>query len=158
MLPVASCQPPIQPTRTLDLLGVHLLHLLILGCLHLLLLLLCALFVGGTLGEQQGLLLLTLFFEIFKRQSLLLLLLKILDLLLLLGQLLGLQLLLFTSWGIRVNLRWVALANYVKWLLNVLEYNFSTFLKTFNLNFDNFTNALTVLFDVLDAVIILDYT
>ena len=58
--------------------------------------------------------------------------------------------------GAKYNLRRMALRDYVQRLLDVLENYFAALLKASDLNFNNFTNWFTVLFNVFNAIIILD--
>ena len=51
----------------------------------------------------------------------------------------------------------MTLANDVQWLLYILEDNLARLLKACHLDFDNFSNWFFVLFDILDAFIILDH-
>jgi hypothetical protein len=54
------------------------------------------------------------------------------------------------------DLRRVALAYDIKWLLHVFEYDFSGLFKASHLHFDNFADGLFILLDVFDAVVIFD--
>ena len=56
------------------------------------------------------------------------------------------------------HLRRMTLADNIERLLNIFENDFSSFFKTCDLNFDNFSNTFLIVFYIPDAVIIFYYT
>ena len=52
----------------------------------------------------------------------------------------------------------MTLADNIERLLNIFENDFSSFFKTCDLNFDNFSNTFLIVFYIPDAVIIFYYT
>ena len=54
------------------------------------------------------------------------------------------------------DLRWMALRDYVQWLLHILKDDLTTLFKSGDLNFYNFANWFPILFYIFNTLIIFD--